>query len=124
MCNNSNDKNKENETKKTIIEDKDESKMEMEPNETNNTLSLKTKNLNKALQNLDLITEGELRDFNKKNIKKRNIIKHLKKESKTQKTDYTEERLEVSNDIIVYDLIEKEGNGTLDSSSDTEVGGE
>ena len=88
--NNSNDKNKENETKKTIIEDKDESKMEMEPNETNNTLSLKTKNLNKALQNLDLITEGELRDFNKKNIKKRNIIKHLKKESKTQKTDYNE----------------------------------
>lgn len=45
-----------------------------------------------------------------------NYIDNLKK--------YTEERLEVSNDIIVYDLIEKEGNGTLDSSSDTEVGGE
>ena len=78
--------------KKTIVEDENESKNEIEPFETNNTISLKTKNLKKALQNLDLITETEIKNFNNKQIKNRNIIKSksIKKFSKTIKNDYDE----------------------------------
>lgn len=49
------------------------------PNESRNRLSLKTKNLRRALNNLDLITEGEERELNKKKQNNKNIIKESKK---------------------------------------------
>ena len=61
------------------------------PHEENNTLSVKTKNLGIALQNLDLINEGTQRylSHNKKIINKNFIKNALSKYGET-KTDYKE----------------------------------
>ena len=61
-----------------------------EPNEDNNTLSLKTDNLRMALENLNLITEGEERNLEKIKYKKKNIIKDKKNKLKKKKLDYEE----------------------------------
>ena len=77
--------------KKVFSEEKN--KIIQEPNEANNILSLKTKNLKLALKNLDLITDGELRKFNEKyskNIKNKNIVKNIGKILKIEKKDFKE----------------------------------
>ena len=61
-----------------------------EPNEDNNTLSLKTDNLKRALENLNLITEGEERKLENLKFKKKDIIKEKKNKSKKKKLDYGE----------------------------------
>ena len=74
---------------KKIEEEK--SKTIIPPNEKNNTLSLKTKNLKYALESLDLITEGEERDLSKsKKLFKKNIIKKKKYKIDKRKIDYDE----------------------------------
>ena len=74
---------------KKIEEEK--SKTIIPPNEKNNTLSLKTKNLKYALENLDLITDGEERDLSKtKKIFKKNIMKKRKNKIDKRKIDYDE----------------------------------
>ncbi len=61
------------------------------PTEDNRTLSVKTKNLKAALQNLDLISEGEEKNLenNKKKINK-NIIKKAMSKFMPTKIDYKE----------------------------------
>ena len=62
-----------------------------QPNEDNNILSLKTKNLNIALQNLDLIKEGEENNItNNKKIINKNIIKNVMNKFGKTKSDYSE----------------------------------
>jgi hypothetical protein len=73
---------------KKIEEEK--SKTIIPPNEKNNTLSLKTKNLKYALENLDLITEGEERELKSKKFIKKNIIKKKKYKIEKRKIDYDE----------------------------------
>ena len=60
-----------------------------QPTEDNNTLSLKTKNLKIALENLDLILEDKGLDKHKKFIKK-NFIKEKLKEIGVRKMSYKE----------------------------------
>ena len=71
------------------IED-EKSKTIIPPNEKNNTLSLKTKNLKYALESLDLITEGEERDLKSKKLFKKNIIKKKKYKIDKRKIEYDE----------------------------------
>ena len=78
--------------KKKILKDLEPKIMEENhPHEENNTLSVKTKNLRIALQNLDLINEGTQRNLshNKKIINKNFIKNALSKYGQT-KTDYNE----------------------------------
>ena len=60
-----------------------------QPTEDNNTLSLKTKNLKIALENLDLVLEEKGLDNNKKFIKK-NFIKEKLNEIRDRKINYNE----------------------------------
>ena len=73
---------------KKIEEEK--SKTIIPPNEKNNTLSLKTKNLKYALENLDLITEGEERELKSKKFFKKNIIKKKKYKIDKRNIEYDE----------------------------------
>ena len=61
-----------------------------EPNEDNNILSLKTKNLKIALQNLDLITEGEEKNITNKKMINKNFIKNTMNKFGKTKTDFNE----------------------------------
>ena len=78
--------------KPNVIKEIDPKLVERLPNEDNNILSLKTKNLKSALENLDLISEQkekELNITNKKFINK-NIIKHTRNKFEQIKYDYNE----------------------------------
>ena len=78
--------------KPNVIKEIDPKLIERLPNEDNNILSLKTKNLKSALENLDLISEQkekELNNTNKKFINK-NIIKHTRNKFDQIKYDYNE----------------------------------
>jgi hypothetical protein len=70
--------------------EEEKSKTIIPPNEKNNTLSLKTKNLKYALENLDLITEGEERDLKSKKLFKKNLIKKKKYKNDKRKIDFDE----------------------------------
>ena len=77
--------------KKVKIEKEPKMMSIKESNEEKNMLSLRTKNLKAALQNLDLITEGEEKNFanNKKTINK-NYIKNVMNKFGRTKTDFNE----------------------------------
>ena len=76
-------------------------------NEEKNSLSLKTKNLNIALQDLDLITDREIKELNKtKKIQKTLFLKNVLSDNKTSRENYNEM------DKFAKTLVGKENWGT------------
>ena len=65
-----------------------------EPNAMNNFINLKTKNLKLALSSLDLINENNIKEINKHNLDKKNIllkannIKEIKRDIDKDKKDF------------------------------------
>ena len=79
--------------KQNAIKEIDPKLIEKQPHEDNNVLSLKTKNLKIALENLDLISEQREKELNSTNNKKlinKNVIKKTRNKLDQIKFDYNE----------------------------------
>ena len=89
---NINDNNKKKEVKEEKSKNKNKNKNKTVPIDENDKINVKTYNLNLALKNLDLITEGEEKLFRNKKMHNQNIINIKKRRNSTKKlgNDYGE----------------------------------